>query len=124
MDVLIKGNQLEFFWEALHKYKNNLKKCQKEGSILFFEYLEPIDCTFCNIEFAKWIKRFERIIVTGLLALMVAVVFISTVELAVMLVSELLDTPQFLSPKNHMILKLIGLALSLTPMCVGRNPVI
>ena len=45
----------------------------------------------------KLLKKFERYIVIGLLALMALVVFLSTVELAVIIVERMLDgTPKFL----------------------------
>ena len=44
----------------------------------------------------KLLKKFERYIVIGLLAMMSLVVFLSTVELAVIIVERMLDgTPQF-----------------------------
>ncbi len=44
----------------------------------------------------KSVKKFENIIVIGLLGMMVLVVFLSTIELAVILVEHLLSPPLFL----------------------------
>jgi uncharacterized membrane protein (DUF373 family) len=44
----------------------------------------------------KFFKKFERFIVLGLLGMMVLVVFLGTLELAVVLVQEMLKPPKFL----------------------------
>ena len=41
------------------------------------------------------IKKFERIIITALIALMVIVVFISTIELAVLIVKDIIAPPSY-----------------------------
>ena len=56
----------------------------------------------------KWIKKFERIVVIGLLAMMVVVVFLSTIELGVILVMEALDTPRLLLLDINELLKVDG----------------
>ncbi len=49
------------------------------------------------------LKKFERIIVIGLLAMMVVVVLLSTVELAVILAQQLLVPPRFLLNINQLL---------------------
>jgi uncharacterized membrane protein (DUF373 family) len=44
----------------------------------------------------KFLKKFERYIIFGLLGMMVVVVFLGTLELAVVLVQEMLKPPKFL----------------------------
>ena len=44
----------------------------------------------------KFLKKFERYIIIGLLGLMVVVVFLGSLELVVVLVKEVLKPPQFL----------------------------
>ena len=44
----------------------------------------------------KFIKKFERYIIFGLLGMMVLVVFLGTLELAVVLVKEMLKSPKIL----------------------------
>jgi uncharacterized membrane protein (DUF373 family) len=44
----------------------------------------------------KFLKKFERYIIFGLLGMMVVVVFLGTLELVVVLVKEMLKPPKFL----------------------------
>ena len=44
----------------------------------------------------KFLKKFERYIILGLLGMMVLVVFLGTLELAVVLVKEMLKSPKIL----------------------------
>ena len=39
------------------------------------------------------VKKFERMIISALIALMVIVVFISTIELAVLIVKDIIEPP-------------------------------
>lgn len=66
----------------------------------------------------KTIKRFERVIVVGLLGMMMLAVLVSTIELAVILVQELLKPPRMLLNVDEMLevfgfflMVLIGLEL-------------
>ena len=51
----------------------------------------------------KFLKKFERYIVLGLLGMMIVVVFLGTLELAVVLVKEMLKPPIILLNINEML---------------------
>lgn len=51
----------------------------------------------------KFLKKFERYIILGLLGMMVVVVFLGTLELAVVLVKEMLKPPKFLLNIDEML---------------------
>jgi len=59
----------------------------------------------------KLLTRFERYIVLGLLGMMIIVVFLSTVELAIVLVTELIDTPKWLLLDINELLRIFGFFL-------------
>ncbi len=59
----------------------------------------------------EFLKRFERYIVMGLLGMMVVVVFLATVELAVILVEQMLEPPRFILLNINQMLKIFGFFL-------------
>ncbi len=59
----------------------------------------------------KWIKKFERIVVIGLLAMMVVVVFLSTIELGVILVTQMVEPPRYILLDINDLLKIFGFFL-------------
>ncbi len=58
----------------------------------------------------KFLKKFERIIMFSLLGMMMLVVFLSTIELAITLVEQLLQPPKFFLDINKL-LKIFGFFL-------------
>ncbi len=56
----------------------------------------------------KFLKHFERYIVIGLLGMMVVVVLLSTVELGVILVEQMLKPPRFILLDINEMLKIFG----------------
>jgi len=59
----------------------------------------------------KFLKRFERYVVIGLLGMMVVVVFLGTVELAVILVEQMLNPPRLILLNIDEMLKIFGFFL-------------
>ena len=59
----------------------------------------------------KFLKRFERYVVIGLLGMMVVVVFLGTVELAVILVEQMLNPPRWILLSIDEMLKIFGFFL-------------
>ena len=59
----------------------------------------------------KFLKHFERYIVVGLLGMMVVVVFLGTVELAVILVEQMLEPPRLILLNIGEMLKIFGFFL-------------
>lgn len=59
----------------------------------------------------RFLKHFQRYIVIGLLGMMVVVVFLGTVELAVILVEEMLEPPRLILLNINEMLKIFGFFL-------------
>lgn len=59
----------------------------------------------------KFLKQFERVIVIALLAMMVVVVLLGTVELAVRLIEEMLNPPRLILLNISEMLRLFGFFL-------------
>ena len=59
----------------------------------------------------RFLKHFERYIVLGLLGMMVVVVFLGTVELAFILVEQMLQPPRFIFLNINEMLKIFGFFL-------------
>ena len=59
----------------------------------------------------KFLKQFERFIVIALLAMMVVIVLLGTVELAVSLVEEMLNPPRLILLNINEMLRLFGFFL-------------
>jgi hypothetical protein len=56
----------------------------------------------------KFLRKFERWIVISLLEMMVVVVFLSTVELAIILVEHVLKPPRFIFLNINQLLEIFG----------------
>ncbi|MBW1901715.1 MAG: phosphate-starvation-inducible PsiE family protein [Deltaproteobacteria bacterium] len=59
----------------------------------------------------KFLKKFERFIVIGLLAMMIVVVLLGTVELAVILVEQMVKPPRFILLNINEMLNIFGFFL-------------
>ena len=59
----------------------------------------------------KFLKHFEHVIVIGLLAMMIVVVLLGTVELAVILVEQMLKPPRFILLNIDELLNIFGFFL-------------
>lgn len=59
----------------------------------------------------KFLKKFERFIVVGLLAMMIVVVLLGTVELAVILVEQMVKPPRFILLNIDELLNIFGFFL-------------
>jgi len=59
----------------------------------------------------KFLKNFERFIVIGLLAMMIVVVLLGTVELAVILVEQMVKPPRFILLNIDELLNIFGFFL-------------
>ena len=59
----------------------------------------------------KFLQKFEQCIVISLLGMMVLVIFLSTIELAVILVEQILKSPKFILLNINQLLEIFGFFL-------------